>query len=172
LSIRSEINRESPVISLHISSAQLRAVKLLLRSKRFSYCNEEELIVHAIQRHLDWLELVQDVGEIVSALQRELTTEAPVTADLVAGRVKVNELEKDLSDLLHLFHGLLTFIATRAQAGLKPALADALHFKLLQFPQGFRVGRKLIDLDEQFGSVLENGGIWLKRWVYEPREKA
>jgi hypothetical protein len=42
--------------------------------------------------------------------------------------------------------------------------------KFLQMPQGFVLGRSLIDLDKQFGSPLECNGVSLDRWVFQPRE--
>lgn len=89
-------------------------------------------------------------------------------SDVIRLRVRVDQLEQDLSDLLHLYHGTLLLLMDGDSIGLRPA---AVHFKFLQFPQGFRVGRRLVELDDRFGGVLESGGIWLRRWVYESREK-
>jgi hypothetical protein len=44
--------------------------------------------------------------------------------------------------------------------------------KFLQMPQGFCLGRALIDLDKQCGSPLESHGVSLEHWVFESRERS
>jgi hypothetical protein len=85
-------------------------------------------------------------------------------------RVRAEELEQDLSCALHLLYGLLALIP-RSSPIDGSQIAGIMRFKILQLPQGCRVGRRLIELDEQRGGLLEGKGIWLKRWVYESRER-
>jgi hypothetical protein len=80
-------------------------------------------------------------------------------------------LEQDFSDLLHFSYCLITSILAAVPESFVPAIATMIHFKIFQWPQGCRIGRRLIELDEQFGSLLAAKGIMLERWVYEPREK-
>src|SRR5215470_9962753 len=96
-------------------------------------------------------------------------------SDVVRLRVRVDQLEQDLSDLLHLYHGTLVLLMDGACTGVRPAVAAAVHFKLLQFPQGFRAGdpadpdRGIEDVsDLTFGEyirLLENPKRWEKLTV-------
>jgi hypothetical protein len=90
---------------------------------------------------------------------------------LINLRVRVELLEQDLSQALHLFYCLLVWIATSPGSEFKQQTLGLLAAKFLQMPQGSRFGRTLIDLDRQFGNKLESHGVSLERWVFEPREK-
>jgi hypothetical protein len=91
--------------------------------------------------------------------------------DLIALRVRVENLEQDLSQALHLFYCQLIWTATSQESEFKRRGLALLRAKLLQLPQGSRLGQALIKLDEQFGNKLESHGVNLKVWVYEPRER-
>lgn len=93
-------------------------------------------------------------------------------SDLIHFRVRADQLEQELSDAIHLLYGIIAWNLIDASPDTRSKIARSVHLKLLQFPQGCPIGRRLIELDEQFGGLLETKGIWLKRWVYEPREKA
>jgi hypothetical protein len=90
--------------------------------------------------------------------------------ELVRLRVRVDLVQQDLSEAVHMLYCLLVWIATSPRSELKQRTLTLLKVKFLQMPQGFCLGRALIDLDEQFGNKLEGHGVNLKRWVYEPRE--
>jgi hypothetical protein len=91
-------------------------------------------------------------------------------SDIIDNRVKVAFLQQQLSDLLHLSYGALTWIMAIVPPELEPKLAQVIRAKILQMPQGAPLGQRLIELDEQNGGLLESKGIHLSRWVYEPRE--
>ena len=97
-------------------------------------------------------------------------TEGQIT-DAISIRVQLHDLEQDLSNAVHLLYGILVMILSPMPNETESPIARVVRFKLLQLPQGCRVGRRLIELDDQFGGLLEGKGIWLKRWVYEPRGK-
>jgi hypothetical protein len=90
-------------------------------------------------------------------------------SELVSLRVRVEVLEQDLSEAIHMLHCWLLSVATSPSSEFKLRTLGLLKAKFLQMPQGFVLGRALIDLDKQFGSPLESHG--LERWVFEPREK-
>jgi hypothetical protein len=92
-------------------------------------------------------------------------------SDLVRLRVRAEQLEKELSDAVYLLYGIIAWNLADASPEESFRIARSVHLKLLQFPQGWPLGRRLIELDEQFGGFLESKGIWLSQWVYEPREK-
>jgi hypothetical protein len=92
--------------------------------------------------------------------------------DFIAARVRIEYLEQDVSAALHLLYVFLSWTVQVAPGDLRIDIQKMIHFKLQQLPQGCRIGRNLIELDEQFGGLLESRGIFLKRWVYEPRVKA
>jgi hypothetical protein len=79
--------------------------------------------------------------------------------------------EQDLSVALHLFYTTLAWIFTTASPEQAERLRGLVHAKIHQMPQGCRIGQQLIELDAQSGGLLETHGVWLSRWVYEPREK-
>ena len=89
--------------------------------------------------------------------------------DLIRAREQVEFLEQDLSLALHLFYVTLAWTITTAPLEQAERLRGQVHAKILQLPQGCRIGQQLIKLDEQSGGLLETHGIWLARWVYEPR---
>src|SRR5580700_6623795 len=91
-------------------------------------------------------------------------------SELVTLRVRVGDLEQDLSEALHLFHCLLLWIAASPESEFRRRTLGLLRAKFLQLPQGVRVGQALVDLDAQLGNRLESRGVNLKRWVYESRE--
>jgi hypothetical protein len=91
-------------------------------------------------------------------------------SELVSLRVRVEVLEQDLSEAVHLIYFWLTWIATSPESEFKIRTLGLLKTKFLQMPQGFVLGRALIDLDKQFGSPLESNGVSLERWVFHPRE--
>jgi hypothetical protein len=92
-------------------------------------------------------------------------------SELVGLRVRVEVLEQDLSEAVHLIYCWLIWVATSPESEFKQRTLGLLKAKFLQLPQGFCLGRTLIDLDKQFGSPLERNGVSLERWVFEPREK-
>jgi hypothetical protein len=92
-------------------------------------------------------------------------------SELVGLRVRVEVLEQDLSEAVHLLHCWLVWVATSSESEFKLRTLGLLKAKFLQMPQGFCLGRALIDLDKQFGSPLESNGFTLSRLVFEPREK-
>jgi hypothetical protein len=98
-------------------------------------------------------------------------TERHFDSDLVSARVRIFYLEQDLSDALYILYGLLVEIASQPQCELRDKALVSLRLKMLQMPQGFSVGERLIDLDRQFGNVLETKGVNLEKYVYEARCK-
>jgi hypothetical protein len=98
-------------------------------------------------------------------------SERETLSELVSLRVRVEVLEQDLSEAVHLIYCWLIWVATSSESEFKLRTLGLLKTKFLQMPQGFCLGRALIDLDRQFGSPLESHGVSLERWVFEPREK-
>ena len=92
-------------------------------------------------------------------------------SELIGLRVRVEVLEQDLSEAVHLIYCWLVWVATSPDSEFKLRTLGLLKAKFLQLPQGFVLGRALIDLDKQCGSPLESHGVSLERWVFEPREK-
>jgi hypothetical protein len=93
-------------------------------------------------------------------------------SELVSLRVRVEVLERDLSDAVHLLYSSLVQIATSPVSEFRQRTLAVLKAKFLQMPQGFRLGRTLIDLDKQFGSPLQSHDVSLERWVFQPRERS
>jgi hypothetical protein len=100
-----------------------------------------------------------------------MSTDSQLLSDLVRARMRADQLEQELSDAVYLLYGIIAWNLVDASPDVRSGLARSVHLKLLQFPQGSPIGRRLIALDEQFGGLLETKGIWLKQWVYEPRKK-
>jgi hypothetical protein len=94
-----------------------------------------------------------------------------VVWELISARSRNWYLERDLSVALHLFYSFVVSALNIAPDSFSRRICCLLHAKLLQLPQGCPIGKRLIDLDKQFGGLLETKGILLERWVYEPREK-
>ncbi len=92
-------------------------------------------------------------------------------SELMALRIRVEYLEQDLSQALHLFYCLLAWIASSPECEFKKRTLGLVRAKFLQFPQGFRLGEALIDLDDQLGNKLESRGVNLKHWVRESRRR-
>jgi hypothetical protein len=95
-----------------------------------------------------------------------------LVSDLIRARLRLDQLEQDLSDALNLLYGILALSLDDAPTEVRSKVTRSVRFKLFQLPQGCRIGRRLIELDQQSGCLLESKGIWLECWVYEPREKA
>jgi hypothetical protein len=93
-------------------------------------------------------------------------------SEFVSLRVRVEVLDQDLSEAVHLLHCWLIWVATSPESEFKQRTLWLLKAKFLQMPQGFRLGRTLIELDKQFGSPLESVGVSLERWVFQPRERS
>jgi hypothetical protein len=93
-------------------------------------------------------------------------------SELVRLRVRVEVLEQDLSEAIHMLHCWLLLVATSPSSEFKQRTLGLLKAKFFHLPQGFCLGRTLIDLDKQFGSPLESNGVSLERWVFEPRERS
>ena len=98
--------------------------------------------------------------------------EQAALSELVGLRVRVEVLEQDLSEAVHLIYCWLVWVATSPDSEFKQRTLGLLKAKFLQMPQGFVLGRALIDLDRQCGSPLESHGVSLERWVFEPRERS
>jgi hypothetical protein len=98
-------------------------------------------------------------------------SERQALSELVGLRVRVEVLEQDLSEAVHLIHCWLVWVATSPESEFKLRTLGLLKAKFLQMPQGFCLGRALIDLDRQSGSPLESNGVSLERWIFQPREK-
>jgi hypothetical protein len=101
----------------------------------------------------------------MSAIERRFDS------DLVSARVRIAYLEQDLSDALYILYGLLVEIASHRECDLRDKALALVRLKILQMPQGFSVGKSLIDLDRQLGNVLESKGVNLEKYVYEARCK-
>jgi hypothetical protein len=84
-------------------------------------------------------------------------------------RARIELLEQDLSQALHLLYGLLVIVAACPESEFKRQTLRTVKAKFFQMPQGWPVGRGLIELDAQSGHILESKGVPLSRWVYEPR---
>jgi hypothetical protein len=97
--------------------------------------------------------------------------DSQLLSELIQARIRLDQLEQELSDAVNLLYGILVLSLKEAPTEVRSKVTRSVRFKLFQFPQGFRVGRRLIELDEQFGGLLESKGVWLKCWVYEPRER-
>ena len=93
-------------------------------------------------------------------------------SELVSLRVRVEVLEQDLSEAVHLIYCWMMWIATSPDSEFKLRTLGLVKAKFLQMPQGFVLGRAMIDLDKQFGSPLESNGVSLERWVYQSRERS
>jgi len=91
--------------------------------------------------------------------------------DEVSLRVEVESLERDLLQAIHILYGLLMFLAVFGDPEFLEKAGRVIHQKILQIPQGGRVGRLLIEMDEQNGNILDSHGIRLGLWVYEPRDR-
>ena len=89
--------------------------------------------------------------------------------ELSQARARNEYLEQDLSEALHLVYFMLTWTSTIVPPDQAERLRGVVHAKIQQMPQGCRIGQQLIKLDEQSGGLLEMHGIWLSRWVFEPR---
>ena len=100
-----------------------------------------------------------------------MDSEKEALSELVGLRVRVEVLEQDLSEAVHLIYCWLVWVATSPESEFKLRTIGLLKAKFLQMPQGFCLGRTLIDLDRQFGSPLESNGFTLSRLIFEPREK-
>ena len=96
--------------------------------------------------------------------------EQAALSELVGLRVRLEVLEQDLSEAVHFIYCWLVWVATSPESEFKLRTLGLLKAKFLQMPQGFCLGRALIDLDKQFGSPLESNGVSLEPWVYDPRE--
>jgi hypothetical protein len=94
-----------------------------------------------------------------------------VVSDFIALRARIEEVEQDRSDAVHLLYCFFVWIATSSDSDFKQRTLGLLRAKFLQFPQGFRLGQALINIDQEFGSKLESHGVNLKRWVNEPRRR-
>ena len=99
-------------------------------------------------------------------------SEREALSELVGLRVRVEVLEQDLSEAVHLIYCWLVWVATSPDSEFKLRTLGLVKAKFLQIPQGFVLGRALIDLDRQCGSPLESHGLSLERWVFEPRERS
>src|SRR5258708_38902239 len=91
--------------------------------------------------------------------------------DLISYRVRIEELEQDRSDALYLVYGIVIANLAIVPEDTRPHFTRSVYLAVLQLNQGCRLGRRLIALDKQFGGLLEEKGIWLERWVHEPRNK-
>lgn len=101
-----------------------------------------------------------------------MDSEREATSELVGLRVRVEVLEQDLSQAVHLLYCWLVWVATSPESEFKQRTLAQLKAKFLETPQGFRLGRALIDLDKQFGRPLESRGVSLERWVFQSRERS
>ena len=101
-----------------------------------------------------------------------MDSERQALSELVSLRVRVEVLEQDLSEAVHLIYCWLVWVATSPDSEFKLRTLGLVKAKFLQMPQGFVLGRALIDLDRQCGSPLESHGLSLERWVFEPRERS
>lgn len=100
-----------------------------------------------------------------------MSREQEALSELIRLRVRVEYLEQDLSDALHILYCVIVQVAESADSEFKRGTLTTLKAKFHQMPQGFQVGQSLIELDKQFGCLLESNGVRLEQWVYEPREK-
>lgn len=100
-----------------------------------------------------------------------MTDSGALISDLCQARADIEYLEQDLSVALHLFHTTVAWTFATVASEQSERLRGLIHAKILQLPQGCRIGQQLIRLDEQSGGLLETHGILLSRWVYERREK-
>src|SRR5258708_28191774 len=100
-----------------------------------------------------------------------MSDDHPALLALAQARGQIEYLEQDLSQAVHLFYVTLGWMLKIASPDQANRLRSLLHAKLFQLPQGSLIGKELIKLDEQSGGLLETHGVWLSRWVYEPREK-
>ena len=101
-----------------------------------------------------------------------MNSEREAVSELVNLRVRVEVLDQDLSEAVHLLHCWLIWVATSPESEFKQRTLALMKAKFLQMPQGFRLGRTLIELDRQFGSPLESHDVSLERWVFQPRERS
>src|ERR1700749_5035861 len=99
-----------------------------------------------------------------------MTDQSQILSDLIQARISRDQLEQQLSDAINLLYGILAMTLKDAPTEVRSRVTTSVRYKLFQLPQGCRVGRHLIEIDEQFGGLLETNGIRLKFWVYEPRE--
>jgi hypothetical protein len=91
-------------------------------------------------------------------------------SDLIGLRARLELLEQDLSEAVHLIYWWLVSVAACQESEFRREGVRALRAKFFQMPQGCPLGERLIELDKQNGYLLESKGILLSRWVYEPRE--
>jgi hypothetical protein len=89
--------------------------------------------------------------------------------ELIGLRTRVEVLEQDLSQATHVLYCWLTLVAESPASEFKDRMLGTIRAKFLQMPQGFALGRALMDLDSQFGGALQAHGLRLERWVFEPR---
>lgn len=91
--------------------------------------------------------------------------------DAATARARIELLEQSLSEVFHLLYGVLVLILTFTPPDIEMRIAQVMKAKILQMPQGCPIGRRLLELDREWGGMLERHGICLQKWLYEPREK-
>jgi hypothetical protein len=94
-----------------------------------------------------------------------------VISDLCATRANLEFAQQECSDSLHLLHSILVWVFSTIPITFSQPICRFVHAKIHQLPQGCDFGRHLIEMDEQYGGILESFGVLLKTWVYEPRHK-
>jgi hypothetical protein len=97
------------------------------------------------------------------------TNKHDVVFDLCATRVRAESLEQELSECVGLLYSFLVLLLSVGGHKVEKLVRSTLSTKILQLPQGSSLGRRLIALDRQYAGLLDEMGIPLERWVYEPR---
>ena len=64
-------------------------------------------------------------------------------SDAIKNRVRIEYLEQDLSQILHLYYGSMTWILTVVPPELQTEIAKVIRAKVLQMPQGCPLGQLL-----------------------------
>lgn len=72
-------------------------------------------------------------------------------SELIGLRVRHELLEQDLSEAIHLLYDWVIWVAKSPTSDFRQQALAMLRAKFLQMPQGWVLGQRLIEMDEQTG---------------------
>lgn len=86
--------------------------------------------------------------------------------ELMRAEVRSMNLDRLLTDTLHLLHGLLLMCLSSDGKTARKAI-ELVRAKIRAMPGAYRVARHLAELDASFGYPLEGNGLHLACWISE-----
>jgi hypothetical protein len=128
----------------------VRQMDIVLRSRKFPYRTQSDIIRHAVVRHLEWLETLEEIPSVM----REV--------DIIMDILRDDQFHHDFGEMFNILQQRVSsHISTGATSEAKRVLAGIAE-RVKRMPDGYWKERYEKEIKSRFGHVQNGKGAPIK----------